>query len=296
MQVLGAAVAMATGAWASEQIGGETDPAQRVVVTSTADGTAQPAWFWTPKAGKRVPLVVELHTWSYGCDKDKGLQPNSHFLKWCRQAGWAIVVPHFRGPNCTPQACGSDLAVQDVIDAVAYAKAHADVDADRVYLVGGSGGGMMTLLVAGRHPEIWAACYAACPISDLARWHAECTAFADWRKQYAGMMEKSCGGAPATKADEYAHRSPLTYLAAARKQGTVIDICEGIHDGHTGSVPVGHAIRAFNALADEKDRISDADLAAFERTERTPASPAREWKDPFFGDKLRIHLNEEGHS
>lgn len=264
------------------------NPVRLVSVTSTADGTPQPAWFWTPQTAEKKPLLVELHSWSYGCTTDG--KPHAKLQDRCRKAGWAFVLPNFRGPNETPSACGSDLAVQDVMDAVAYAKAHAAIDEGRIYLVGASGGGMMTLLMAGRHPDVWAACYSACPISDIARWHAETATFADWRKKYAGMMEKCCGGTPDAKPEEYAHRSPLTHLAAARKRGTVIDICEGIHDGHTGSVPIGHAIRAFNALADEKDRISEADIATFERTEKTPAALAGEWRDPFFSDKLRIHF------
>lgn len=264
---------------------------REALFTSTKDGTRQHAWFWAPEGTKKTPLLVELHSWSYG-DTDKG-KPNAHWLGKCQKAGWAIVAPNFRGPNCTPDACGSDRAVQDVLDAVAWAKSHADIDPDRVYLTGSSGGGMMTLLVAGRAPNVWAACAAGCPISDLARWHAETAAFPDWRKKYADMMEQACGGAPTMKKDEFVHRSPLTHLAAARAAGVSIDICEGIHDGHTGSVPVGHAIRAFNALADEKDRISEADIAFIEKNERIPASLAGIWKDPFFGEKIRIHFRRQ---
>ncbi|MBO7721039.1 MAG: alpha/beta fold hydrolase [Kiritimatiellae bacterium] len=273
------------GAWESAA----PPPAlKRVSIRSSADGSEQPAWFWAPGGSAKRPLLVELHSWSFGIVRDG--KPNSSLFGRCREAGWAVICPNFRGPNNTPAACGSPLAVQDVVDAVAYAKAHAAIDDDRVYLIGSSGGGMMTLLTAGRHPEIWAGCYAACPISDLARWHAESASAGGWRDNYARMMEKSCGGTPAEKPDEYAVRSPLTHLAAARRAGTPVDICEGIHDGHSGSVPVGHSIRAFNILADEGSRISDADLDFFERNEKTPPSLAGEWKDPFFGPKIRIHF------
>ena len=270
------------------QLAAEDGAACWVSIVSTKDGTSQPAWFWAPETRQKVPLLVDLHSWSAGCER-KG-EPNARFLADCRHAGWAIIGPHFRGPNKTPQACGSDLAVQDVVDAVAWAKEHVAVDDDRVYLAGSSGGGMMALLAAGRHPEIWAGCCAACPISDLARWHRECSAFTDWRHQYAVMMEESCGGTPATRNGEFASRSPLTHLGAARRQGLAIDIYEGIHDGHTGSVPVGHAIRAFNALADEKSRISEADIAFVEQNEKMPVHLAGTWNDPFFGDALRIHF------
>ncbi len=152
---------------------------------------------------------------------------------------------------------------------------------------------MMTLLMAGRAPEVWAACYAACPISDLARWHRQCGGRNDRWHRYASMMEKSCGGTPADKAEEYARRSPITHLPKARAAGTHVDICEGIHDGHSGSVPVGHAIRAFNVLADEADRISEEDIDFIERNEKVPPHLAFTGKDPFFDDARRIYLRRQ---
>ena len=46
-----------------------------------------------------------------------------------------------------PDAVGSELAVQDVADAIEYAIAQDGVDASRVFAVGYSGGGMMALLM-----------------------------------------------------------------------------------------------------------------------------------------------------
>jgi dienelactone hydrolase len=89
--------------------------------------------------------------------------------------GWAFVHPDFRGPNWTPQALGSDRAVQDVVEAVEWAKKQTAVDETRIYLIGVSGGGHMAMLMAGRHPEIWAGVSAWCGIGDVARWHAEHT-------------------------------------------------------------------------------------------------------------------------
>ena len=143
-----------------------------VQVKSTLDGTLQPCYFWAPDESKTnaVPLIVGLHTWS------ADYRQTSHYatvLKYARAKGWAMVGPNFRGPNKTPPACGGDPAVQDIVDAVNYAKAHVKIDPARVYIVGGSGGGHMTLLMLGRHPEIFAAGAAFCPITDLARWHAD---------------------------------------------------------------------------------------------------------------------------
>ncbi|MBP5509384.1 MAG: tRNA lysidine(34) synthetase TilS [Kiritimatiellae bacterium] len=257
-------------------------------VKSSIDGAMRPAYFYAPeaKADQKIPLLVALHTWSYNY---KARNPLDWAYAQCRKRGWAFLYPDFRGPNWTPQACGSSLAVQDILDAVEYAKAHAPVDPDRVYVIGASGGGMMALLLAGRSPTVWAGVYSACPITDLARWHADS---ALRRNRYRQHMESACGGTPDVRAEEYANRSPLTYLAEARKANVHIQIATGIHDGHSGSVPIGHAIRGFNALADESDRISEAHIAVMEQTQRVPEELAFKGHDPFFSEKNRIHLRQ----
>ena len=262
-----------------------------VQVKSTLDGTMQPCYFWAPEAAKTnaVPLIVGLHTWSYD------YLSTSHYgtvLNYARKRGWAMVGPNFRGPNKTPPACGGDPAVQDIVDAVNYARAHAKIDAACVYIVRGSGGGHMTLLMLGRHPEIFAAGAAFCPITDLARWHADSLLDHPGRgKNYAKMLEGACGGTPAAKPKEYAHRSPLTWLDRARKAGVGVYIVTGIHDGWKGSVPVGHSFRAFNALANPKDRVSEADIASIEETQQVPAALTYDGpKDPFYSERMRIHF------
>ncbi len=262
-----------------------------VQVKSSLDGTMQPCWFWAPEKAKSeaVPLVVGLHTWS----PDYRLKSNYvPALSWAQKNGWAMVGPNFRGPNKTPPACGGDLAVQDIVDAVNYAKEHVKIDASRVYIIGGSGGGHMTLLMAGRHPEIWAGCVAFCPITDLARWHADSMLKHPGRgRQYAKMMEGACGGTPAQKPDEYRHRSPLTWLEGAAKAGVPTYIVTGIHDGWNGSVPVGHSFRAFNALADAKDRVSEDEIKTIEETRKVPDAIAYSGPaDPFYDSRSRIHF------
>lgn len=262
-----------------------------VQVKSTLDGTMQPCWFWAPEKAKDepVPLVVGLHTWS------ADYTYKSHYatcLRYAKAHDWAMVGPNFRGPNRTPSACGGDPAVQDIVDAVEFAKGRVKIDPKRVYIIGGSGGGHMTLLMAGRHPEIWAGCAAFCPITDVARWHGDSLLDHPGRgKGYARMLEQACGGTPAEKPDEYSRRSPLTWLENAKKAGVPIYIVTGIHDGWKGSVPVGHSIRGFNALADGKDRVTEADIAAIEESQTVPETLKSESrKDPFYKAGNRIHF------
>ncbi|MDO5318259.1 MAG: prolyl oligopeptidase family serine peptidase [bacterium] len=262
-----------------------------VRVKSSLDGTLQPCYFWAPEMAKTtaVPLVVGLHTWS------ADYRQVGHYrttLDYAREKGWAMVGPNFRGPNKTPPACGGEPAVQDIVDAIEYAKAHVKIDPKRIYIIGGSGGGHMTLLMLGRHPEIFAGGAAFCPITDVARWHADSLLDHPGRgKHYAQMLEGACGGTPAERPEEYRRRSPLTWLARAKAAGVPAYIVTGIHDGWKGSVPVGHSFRGFNALADAKDQVSEADIATIEATQQVPDALAyRGERDPFYENSHRIHF------
>jgi len=251
----------------------------------------QPAMFYAPTSKDPVPLLVGLHTWSADYRQSK---PGAQYAKWCIARGWAFIGPNFRGPNRTPQACGSELVVKDILSAVTYAKMHAKVDASRIYLVGVSGGGHAALLMAGRAPKVWAGVSAWVGISDLAAWHAECTKA---RRKYARDIEESCGGPPGKSPAvdrEYRQRSPLTHLAAARDAGLPLDINVGVKDGHTGSVPVSHSLRAFNAVAAPADRIAAADIDEITRTARVPTRLRQKISARHYGSKIPLMRKTSG--
>jgi len=264
--------------------------AREVRIPSSLDDTEQPAFFLAPKdPEKPAPLLVVLHTWSgdYKQRYHKGCQD------WCAQKGWAYLHPDFRGANKTPQATGSELAVQDVLDAVAYARKHAKIDARRIFLVGASGGGYMSLLMAGRAPKLWAGVSAWVPIFDLTAWHTQCKAKG---LKYARDMELSCGGAPGEtrKIDQqYRARSPSTWLDKAR--GVVhLDINAGIRDGHDGSVPVSHSLRAFNAVAKEVDRLPATLIEELSKAPRIPKHLTKTGIDASYGEKRPLFRRSSG--
>lgn len=256
----------------------EADPMalRDVTITSSADGSEQHAMFWTPtQVEEPVPLLVDLHTWS---GDYKQSDPRSSIFEAAQARGWAFIHPDFRGPNVRPEACASDLAVADVLDAVEYAKRQGLIDEDRVYLIGVSGGGHMALVMASRSPHTWAGVSAWVPISDLAAWHAQNCKDGQPGK-YALHLEQVCGGAPGASDAvdaEYHKRSSLWRLPEAA--GLPIDINTGINDGHTGSVPISQSLRAFNALAvanGHSDRvIDDATLRRMEQDRQVPPDQA----------------------
>ena len=235
-----------------------------------SDGVVQKAMWFATASTERKPLLVGLHTWSSNFASAGG---DAVYAEWCIAQGWAFVHPDFRGPNWTPQALGSDRAVQDVVEAVAWAKKQTAVDETRIYLVGVSGGGHMAMLMAGRHPEIWAGVSAWCGIGDVARWHAEHTKNGKSDK-YAENIVAALGKVPAKDDAEAWKRSPECCLANA---ATVpLDIAHGIHDGRKGSVPFEHSLRAFNVAVKPADRLNAADIASYYSTQKLPLgwSPA----------------------
>ena len=263
-------------------------PAEVQAVTHRAglDNSEQPCLIYDPRDSQPVPLLVALHTWS-----NDHLQPEPFYAEWCLVKRWAMIRPNFRGPNRTPEACGSELAVHDILSAVTFARTTMKIDLNRIYLVGVSGGGHMALLMAGRAPEIWAGVSAWCGIHDLAAWHSQQKK--TMSNTYWKALEAVCGGAPGSSPaadDQYRQRSPATWLK--RATGLPIDIAAGIADGHNGSVPVSHSLNAFNDLAADTDRISDTQIDALTVRPSVPSELQRPAADPLYGAKPILYRRQ----
>ncbi|NQV27093.1 MAG: prolyl oligopeptidase family serine peptidase [Rhodopirellula sp.] len=241
-------------------------------VKSSLDSESQPVRFWAPDQAREepTPLLVFLHSWSGDYRQDNS--------KWQAQAvkrGWIYLHPNFRGVNQTPKACGSKWARQDILDAVDFAMAKFNVDPKRIYLAGTSGGGHMAMLMAGHHPDRFSAVSAWVGISDLAAWYT--FHLKDGQPQrYARMILASLGGAPGSNRSidaDYKDRSPIHHLH--RAVDLPLQICAGINDGHTGSVPITHSLDAFNVIARaHKDEvISDAIISSL--SQRHPVKSSK---------------------
>ena len=264
---------------------------REVRYVSAADDSLQPALFYAPADEKPVPLLVGLHTWS----SDYRQKSSAPYADWCIEKGWAFVHPNFRGPNVQPDACGSELVVQDILSAVAYAREHVNVDASRIYVVGASGGGYASLLMAGRAPELWAGVSAWVPINDLQAWYFETR---ERGLRYADQVMNVAGGIPfdgtpaAASCDK---RSAKTYLANAK--GLPVDINAGIHDGHTGSVPVSHTLHAFNILATPSDQIGEDAIAQIVAKEVLPKPLGMNVPvDELYGEKKVLFRRQSGNA
>lgn len=248
---------------------------------SSGDQTKQKAIFFAPKSEKPVPMVVALHTWSGGYKQ----QHHKQIAEWCVKKGWAYLHPDFRGPAKWPEATGSELVIKDIVSSVAYAQKNAKIDPKAIYLVGTSGGGYHCLVMAGKHPELWAGVSAWASISDLTAWYHD--NIKSGRRYWQDIVQ-SCGGKPGESPEidkQYRQRSPVTYLANAK--GKVrLHIATGITDGHTGSVPISHSLLAFNEVAEKKDQVSKEQIAFFVKEAKVPAQLAEETVEiPSYGKK-----------
>jgi pimeloyl-ACP methyl ester carboxylesterase len=123
------------------------------------------------------------------------------------------------------------------------------LDPECIYLAGVSGGGHMSMLMAGHHPDRFSAVSAWVGISDLEDWH-RFHLKKNMENGYHRMIEASLGGAPGVSPErdaDYRDRSPIHWLH--RTGDLPVELAAGVHDGHTGSVPVSHSLRAFNVIA-----------------------------------------------
>lgn len=275
----------------------------KIMVPSSPDGTEQPCYLILPDgfgtSSPPAPLLVSLHTWSSGVE-----QRLPDMEREAERRGWIYLFPHFRGPNQRPDACGSEKAQQDVLDARDWVLKHYPVDKRRVYLVGVSGGGHMAMLMAGRHPKAWTAVSAWVGISDLAAWQRRHAG-----DNYGKMARLSCGGAPGQSAEvdrHYKARSPLTWLS--RAVDLPLDLAAGVHDGYKGSVPVRQTLDAFNvvARAGRAPLITEDEIAQISRPQGRldHPQPGDTQADRSFGraiylrrtaGKARVTIFEGGH-
>ena len=201
-------------------------------VTSTLDGTQQPSLLYRSPSPEKRPLLVGLHTWSHGRFNQIG-----NMLPYAEKYDFNLLLPEFRGSNLTEnpnrkQACGSEYAKQDIKDAIDYVIRHENVDADSVFLLGLSGGGHMSLMMAGMIPEYFAAIGASVPITDLRCWAKE-------NAEYREHILACCGD----DEEEMLRRSPVAYLDTIARANLKI-----FHGKFDPVVPVSHSLNLYGQL------------------------------------------------
>jgi len=213
----------------------------KIQIRSSADGSIQNAWFHKSASKSPQPLIISLHTWSGNYDQGDPLAKEVLFRDW------NYIHPDFRGPNNNPDACGSKLAIADLLDAIHFSIKNANVDTTNVHIVGVSGGAYLTLLAYMQLDYPVKSFNAWAPISDLQSWYWESRGR---HNVYAHDIEEVASKNGRMDWNDLEKRSPM-YLPFpyTKRKNAELNIYEGVHDGYTGSVPITHSILFYNKIA-----------------------------------------------
>lgn len=205
---------------------------KEIWIKSTMDGTMQPSLYYQAAGEGKRPLMVGLHSWSH--DRFNMVE---RMVPYAEKYNFNLLLPEFRGanmgenPHCR-EACGSRIARQDIKDAMDYVIKEYNADADNVFLIGASGGGMMTLLMCGLCPGYFKVAAAAVPITDLYKWYGQA-------ENYRAKILACCGDSR----EEMADRSPMSYLDNIAKANLKI-----FHGKQDPLVPVAHSLDLYAKL------------------------------------------------
>lgn len=229
-------------------------------IKSSIDSTTQIIYYYKSTAKKRMPLVVQLHSWSYPADslKTSGLDTETI------SKNYNYLFPNFRGVNNQIKACCSNFVISDIDEAIDWAIKNMNVDRKQIYIVGYSGGGYATLAMYMKSRHEIKAFSAWVPIADIGSWYRESV---ERKNKYSAEIIKcttETGSFDTLKARD---RSPQFWKTPVKKRSkSTIQIFAGIHDGYTGPVPISQSVGFYNKLlsdngiSDSSQYVSQKDL------------------------------------
>ena len=190
-----AAVAMAGGFALSADAASLTEVPRATWAGSVTLPSYVKMYVYVPdKLATKPPIVVSNHSCGSSASGQMGNLPKMKAL--ADKNGFLMILPDNPGQNCwdvgTKQALAHDGGGDPhaVATMVRYALKKYGADSSRVYVVGGSSGGMMTQALAGIYPEIFV---AAAPRAGVA---CGC-----WAESYATANQWSgpCSGGTVSK-------------------------------------------------------------------------------------------------
>lgn len=187
------------------------------------------------------------------------------------------MKPDFRGPSNSPEACCSDRVISDIDEAIDHLIETANVDRERIFVVGGSGGGYTSLCMFMNSRHAIRGYYAWVPITDLAAWHSQLKS-SDRHPYHDDILRCTSSEGGILDFGEARKRSPLFMkFPDGRLDDSSLKLYAGIHDGFSGSVPITHAINFYNKIlsdlgSDDDDYVTQAETLHMLESRKSPSS------------------------
>lgn len=214
-----------------------------VEIKSPLDGSLQPAYFYKTKSDKPQPLIVSLHSWSHDYTQYDSINEFSF------EKDFNFIHPNFRGVNNTKDGCCSDLVISDIDASIDYALKNANVDKDKIYVMGMSGGGYATLGMFMKSKHKIKKFSAWVPLVDLVQWYKETKML---RLKYTPEILACTNSIDGVLNEEIAkQKSPIYWKTPVNKlKYATLEINTGIYDGLGGNnvIPITHSINFYNKL------------------------------------------------
>lgn len=242
-------------------------------ISCSLDGNVQVFYYYKTTADKPKPLVVQLHSWSYSANDLQTIGLDTIV----ENRNYNYIFPNFRGVNNHAKACCSEFVIADIDEAIDWALKNLNVDKNRIYMVGYSGGGLATLAMFQKSRHKIRAFSAWAPISDLEVWYQQSV---ERKNRYANDIIR-CLGTGSFDAQKARERSPLAMQTPVKKRKkSTLHIFAGIHDGYSSNapVPISHSINFYNKLLanfnvkDTSKFVTQYDSNTMVKTQSIPTS------------------------
>jgi dipeptidyl aminopeptidase/acylaminoacyl peptidase len=225
-----------------------TGPPPRVIPNPTGQGAANPliinAYTFIPKKYQtaKLPLLVYAHGGVHGDFNTASL----HIIRELVEQGYALIASDYRGSTGYGRGFWQaiDYGGRENDDVHAGMKwmleTHANIDPQRVGILGWSHGGMITLMNIFEHPQDYKVAYAGVPVSDIvARMGYKTQGYRD-----LFSAPYHLGKTAEQNVAEYKRRSPAWN---AEKLQTPLLIHTTTNDEDVNVLEVEHLIQALKA-------------------------------------------------
>ena len=271
-------------------------------IYSKLDGNTQVFYYYKSTEKKSRPLVVQLHSWSYTANDLETVGLDTLVTN----KNYNYIFPNFRGVNNHPKACCSEFVLADIDEAIDWALKNMNVNRNRIYIIGYSGGGLATLAMYMKSRHHIRGFSAWSPISDLVAWYGESV---ERKNKYAGEIIQCLGTNNVFDTLKAEERSPLFWETPVKKRKkSDLQIFAGIHDGYrfNAPVPISQSINFYNKIlsdSGEKDSsryVNNIDLQFMLEKQSFPSSNNNNLGDRVIHNqktskKIMVTIYEGGH-